>query len=268
MPGRAEYVDFASYDHKRRQVIALGIPSLGMVSLRWVKSFYEMRMPTNRGVVHFYREGKEVGDARNEIVASAFKWHEQNPDTDMLGVFFLDDDVLPHPEAFVKLVSLERTIVSGLYFMKYQVPTPLVLREEGHGTVSWRPGEIVECDAHGMGLTFVAMEVFRRLRDETELGVDQYGFPAWFKTVKDKHVLDAHGRTAITNYTEDVYFLQRAKALGYQPAVDTSAQAFGWHWHAKERRAYPLKQWTEYQETGRISWETENGDVVAWERAS
>lgn len=262
--GRAEAIDYSGFDHKRRQVIALGVPSLGMVPLRWVKSFYEMRMPTNRGVVHIYCEGKEVGDARNDIVQRALDWQAQRPDTEMLGVFFLDDDVLPHPEALVKLMAHQRPIISGLYFMKYQVPTPLVLMDEGHGVVSWRPGEVVECAAHGMGLTYIALEVFQRLRDETDLGVDQFGNPAWFKTLKDEHVLDARGQRIIANYTEDVYFLKRAQALGYQPAVDTSAQAFGWHWHQRERRAYPIKQWAEWTEKGTITWDADNGQSVVW----
>lgn len=262
---RADSVDFASYDHQKRQVIVLGIPSLGLVSLRWVKSFYELRMPTNCGVVHLYREGKEVGDARNEIVACAFDWQARHPDTDVLGVFFIDDDVLPHPEALVKILSHQQPIMSGLYYMKYQVDTPLIILDEGQGAKrSWRPGEVVDCAIHGMGLTFVAMEVFRRLRDETDLGVDGFGFPLWFKTRKEERVVDAFGNASVYNETEDVYFLKRARALGYQPRVDTSAQAFAWHWHKKERRGYPLKLWTEYQTTRRMTWITD-GEPIVWE---
>jgi hypothetical protein len=37
-----------------------------------------------------------------------------------------------------------------------------------------------------------------------------------------------------------MHFLTRARALGYQPAVDTAAAAFAWHFDTKRGVGYPL----------------------------
>lgn len=256
---------FSAYGTGRQKLVAWGVPTLGRVSMRWVSAHYMLAMPTNTTPVHIYCEGKEVGEARNEIIARALGM--ENAEREVTHVFFLDDDVLPHPYAFKKLFAAERDIISGLYFLKSPVPTPLVFREEGAGTYTWTPGELVECEAHGMGLTLIRTEVFKRLRDETDLGIDSHGYPAWFKTLRDHQILTPDGQPGVVNETEDVYFLKRARALGYQPCVDTSAEAFGWHWDQSTQKAYPLKQWAEYQRTGTFTWDTPSGPVKWGEAA-
>lgn len=257
---------YVAHGSGRRQLIAWGVPTLGMVPARFMGAHYALAQPTNVGVVHVYCEGKEVGDARNEIVARSLSF--DNDAREVTHVFFLDDDVLPHPEAFKKLYANGRDIVGGLYYLKLATPTPMVLHDETFGVAkSWRPGELVECAAHGMGLTLIRTEVFKRMRDELDLGTDAFGFPQWFKTLKDHMIVGADGRPAFINETEDAYFCKRARSLGYQPCVDTSAQAFGFHWAQKEQRAYPLKQWKEHIEKGTITWETDDGPVV-WEVAA
>ena len=72
---------------------------------------------------------------------------------------------------------------------------------------------------------------------------------------------------AIHNSTEDVYFLKRVAALGYQPVVDTSAQTFAWHLDTKQMRAYPEKQWVEFTKTGLVTWPTDTGAHV-WSDAA
>lgn len=245
-----------------REFIAFGVPSFGLVHLFWVQGLMGLRMPMNRIVRHFHIFGKEVGDARNEIVARALAVEEREPGLRCSHVFFLDDDVLIHPDALVQLMSHDRDIVSGLYYAKCAVPTPLILDDDFGGTVrSWSPGDLVECAGHGMGLTLIKAEVFRRMRDAGALGVDPFGHPAWFKTTRD-HLVRGSGAPVMVNQTEDMAFLDKARALGYRPCVDTSNATFGFHWQQSERRAYPLKQWAEVQAKGTITWETDHGPVV------
>ena len=247
-----------------REFIALCVPTFGQVHIYWAsKLFGERRDPMNRDVRNFVCIGKEVGAARNELVQKVLE-HEERTGRRCSHVFFVDDDVIIHPEVLVKLLEADRDIVSGLYYAKTAVAQPLVLMEDGLSR-SWVPGELVDCWAHGMGITLIRTDVFRRLRDETPLGVDDYGMPGWFKTVREVELYGANGHTVVRNQTEDISFLRKAAALGYQPCVDTSAQAFGWHWAAGEHRAYPLKQWVEFQQKGTITWETDAGPVV-WGR--
>jgi hypothetical protein len=266
--GSADSIDIRTYGQAQRSFIALGIPSFGMVHLFFAARLYNLRMPMNRVVRHFYVVGKEVGLARNEIVARALEVETHDPSLRCSHVFFMDDDVLCHPEALTKLLSDNRPIVSGLYYAKTQVPTPLVLHSDYGGVArSWTPGDLVDCSGHGMGLTLIDADVFRRLRDETDLGVDSGGYPNWYATTKDEQILRADGVPSVLNQTEDLAFLGKAAALGYQPCVDTSAQAFGWHLDTKTMTAFPSAQWSEFTKTGKVTWQTEHGPVV-WENAA
>jgi hypothetical protein len=263
---RPQDISINTYDTGPRPVIMVGIPSFGMVHLFFAARLLNLRTPMNSIVRHCYVVGKEVGDARNEIVAKALDIEVQDPSLRCSHVFFLDDDVLFHPDALLKLLSHQRPIVSGLYYTKSSVPTPLVLHGDYGGTArSWTPGELVECAGHGMGLTLINADVFRALRDG--LSTDAHGYPEWFKTTKDSALLRPDGVPQVFNQTEDMAFLTKAAALGYQPAVDTSAQTFGWHLDTKAMKAYPAAQWAEFLSTGRVTWPTANGPVV-WEDAA
>lgn len=263
--GAADTFEIVTHSTAPRDFIAMGVPSFGLVNIFWAsRAFGQLRHPMNQGLRHFLIVGNEVGLARNDIVARALAIEEKDPSARCSHVFFLDDDVLVHPDALLKLMAHDRDIVSGLYYAKTSVPQPLVLMEQGLSK-SWVPGDVVECWAHGMGLTLIKADVFRRLRAETDLGRDAMGNPQWFETVRDSKLLTAAGSTIHSNQTEDVTFLRKAAALGYQPAVDTSPQTFAFHWAQHEQRAYPLKQWFQYQRTGEITWETDAG-FVTWGR--
>lgn len=266
--GASDKTDLRIYDTGPRPVIALGIPSFGMVHLFFAARLLNLRFPMNSIVRQFFVVGKEVGEARNEIVSRALAIEEEDSTLRCSHVFFLDDDVLFHPDALNQLLSHQRPIVSGLYYTKTHVPTPLVLHGEYDGTArSWVPGELIECWGHGMGLTLIQADVFRTLRDRGDLGVDAGGHPNWFQTTRDQAIVRPDGVTNVFNQTEDMKFLMKAREFGFTAAVDTSAAAFGWHLDTRTKTAYPKKQWTEFMETGRITWQTDKGPVV-WDNAA
>jgi hypothetical protein len=249
---------------KPREFIAIGIPTFGMVHAFFMARVMNIRMPMNTVIRWIYCVGKEVGDARNEIVAKALASETaSDPPMRCKAVFFLDDDVLVHPDVLLKLLSHQRPIVSGLYYTKTSVPTPLALHDEGEGTArAWRPGELLEVAGHGMGCTLIDAEVFRRVRDCIDLGVDAHGYPRWFRTTRDQGLLRPDGESVTYNQTEDMHFLQEARAIGYQPAVDTSAQTFAWHLDTRRGIFYPQQQFAEWHQHGTITWQTDDGPVV------
>lgn len=253
-----------------REFVAIGIPTFGLVNIFWAsRLFGQLRHPMNRDVRVLVVVGTEVGLARNEIVSRIFEMEAAEPGRRCSHLLFVDDDVLVHPDLLLKLMADDRPIVGGLYYAKTSVPQPLVLHGESDGIrQSWEPGELVECWAHGMGATLIRMEVFRRLRDETALGADERGHLNYFETTRDAAVLKADGTAAVRNQTEDVNFLRKAAALGYVPTVDTGAQAFGWHWSQAEQRAFPIRQWAEYQSKGTITWVREGKPDVVWSARS
>lgn len=258
--------EFGVHQGKARQLLCIGIPTFGMVHAFFMARVMNLRLPANIVVRWIYCVGKEVGDARNEIVGRALE--SDAGDLRCKAVLFLDDDVLVHPDCLLKLWNHNRPIVSGLYYTKTTVPTPLALHDEGQGTArSWRPGELLEVAGHGMGCTLIDAEVFRTMRDAGGLGVDPHGYPAWFKTIRDQGLTLPGAAQKTFNQTEDMYFLTRARELGFQPAVDTSAQTFAWHLDTKRMCFYPAEQFKEWTTKGTITWPTDEGPVV-WENVA
>lgn len=266
--GAADNISIATYDTGPREVLAIGIPSFGLTHLFFTARLLNLRMPLNRIVRWFFIIGKEVGHARNEIAFKALDIERQDPSMRCTKLLFLDDDLLFHPDLLLKLDQHQRPIISGLYYTKTSVPTPLILHGEYGGTAhEFRHGDVVPCEGHGMGLCLLDTEVLRRTRDELSLGTDQFGHPNWFETKRDVGIERPDGVRAVYNGTEDWNFLAKARQLGYQPMVDTSAQTFAWHLDAKASIAYPQRQWDEFIRHGTVTWPTTSEPVV-WENAA
>jgi hypothetical protein len=243
-----------------RQVIGIGVPSFGMVSLYWAARLLALRMPFNTVTRYFYVTGQEVGIARNQIVHLARQMRGTGPgELRISHLLFLDDDVLFHPDLLVRLLSHNRPMVSGLYYTKTAHAQPLMFKGENQGTpTDWKHGDLVDVSAHGMGLCLINLDVFDAIDPPqfpygescpTALPVDAQGYPAFFTTTRDGR--DARG---ITNETEDVYFCRLAREVGVQPVVDTSAAAFGFHFDGSTQRGYPLEQWEQFKRDGSITW--------------
>lgn len=236
------------------KVIYLAVPTFGQVSIEWHTHMMLLQNPLNKSVFHGCVRGTEVGTARNILVDQALHYRHPGGLT-VSHVFFVDDDTLIPPYALTRLLSHKRPIVSGLYFAKTDVPQPLMLKDELSGLVeSWTPGELVECDGHGMGCTLIEMRVFRDIAEKGLVGTEQWhGRDIWqfFKTTRDDVFLE-HGVPKVLNQTEDMYFLHRAKRLGYQPCVDTGC--FAWHWDEGKKTAFPLEQWQEFRTKGTVTW--------------
>ena len=234
------------------RVIYLGVPTFGMVSIRWHAHLMQLQTPLNRSVFHAYGQGFEVGQARNYLVQQALDWKNPAGHT-VESVFFVDDDVLIPPHALMTLMAHNRPIVSGLYYAKTRDPQPLLLPEPFAGTPPVPKNQLVECYAHGMGCTLIKLHVFRELLDqglvEYETLPNGQRLPQFYKTTRDK-VFDEHQKTVVYNETEDVHFLKLAAKLGYPATVDTGL--FCWHWDSSQQQAYPLSTWQHYRATGEI----------------
>ena len=238
----------------RARVIFLGVPTFGMVSIRWHAHLLQLKNPLNKSVFHAYGIGFEVGQARNYLVDQALQWSNDVGHT-VSHVFFVDDDVLIPPYALDVLLSRKRPIVSGLYYAKTESPQPLILMGPSEGTLQAVPrNTIVDCYAHGMGCTLIELKVFSDLINagliDYETMPSGQRLPQFFKTTRDELVQTPGQPPVVHNETEDVYFLKRAAQLGYQPAVDTGVFAF--HWDQKAGVGYPLHYWAEFQKTGNV----------------
>jgi hypothetical protein len=220
-------VRIVQYEGERPGLIVVGVPTFGAVSIQWHGHMMQLQTPLNRALRHLYVQGKEVGDARNEIVEHALAL--VGPLGERVShVLFIDDDVLLPPDAVARLLAHKLPIIAGLYYAKTIAPQPLVLADRFGGVrTDWTPGDLVECYAHGMGCTLIAREVFEAVERP------------WFQTTRQHD--ERAGVPISYHQTEDVWFLERAKAAGYTPTVDTGLLC--WHWSMAERVAYPIQAW-------------------------
>lgn len=122
--------------------------------------------------------GFHVAAARNQCVAAAlqkgFEW-----------LFFLDHDVIPPPDLFIRLgaymQSREYPIIAGVYFHKGDPSYPLLFRGRGNGVfLDWQRGDSVWVDGIPMGCTLIHTSIFKHL-PQLPL-TDGTGGRGWFDT--------------------------------------------------------------------------------------
>ncbi len=244
----------------KTRIIALCTPTLGLLHVNWVAAFTELIWPLNTGKAQLFVVGKPVAEARNELVARALS--VENEDREVTHVMWIDDDVIIPRTALLQLLRHRRPIASGVYFTRAELAEPLIFPNAGGGTMEFVPDRAFEVWGHGMGLTLVETEVYRRMQRELDLPNDKYGYPEWYKTTGgedvylEKEILTGAG-------TEDLYFLYRAGKMGLSGFVDCTANAFGWHHERKSNKGYPERQYAQMKKGQPIVWETSEG-VVTW----
>lgn len=166
MKERQEAVAEAKNAHYAGMV--LGTPTFGMVSWNFLTNMNTKGMPIFTNAGYHGVQGKPVDVARNEIAWAAI----QNKNSYVL---FRDDDTLAPHDAVPKLegripksekacpYEKGNTIVAGIVYSKVEPPVPMVHREGSTaGYQDWEFGDLVECDAVGMGCTLIPVGVFRK----------------------------------------------------------------------------------------------------------
>jgi hypothetical protein len=250
----------------RKKFIAVCTPTLGSVSISWASVLRGLAFPLNSGYVNFFvidENGGEIAETRNRCVQLALDY--ETPTSEVSHIFWIDDDVIISTRALLKLLSLNRDIASGVYFTKCDPSEPLIFPGRGAGTTPFVPDQLIETWGHGMGLCLVRTEVYKRMAKELDLGRDKYGRTQWYKTTGAEHAtVDPDDNSIWMGGTEDLAMLNEASKLGYKPVVDTSRQAFGWHFCRESRQGYPKRQWGQFMRGETITWDTPDGPK-AWE---
>lgn len=250
-------------------IIGIGVPTFGMVSIRWHMCMRGLVPPMNLATTLLTVQGREVGDARNEIVQLALAFEDPKTRARCSHLFFVDDDCLLSTSALRQLYAHRAPIRAGLYYTKSFPSEPLILTTK-HGGVAhdFTHGDVIPCYAHGMGCTLIELDVFRQMFHQGHVEVtdatcrscagcgcrgcfDTGKVIRWFHTVKADLTIDDLG-PMVHEQTEDAYFCERAALAGFQPCVDTGVLAF--HFDKDTGEAYPLDQWRQYRAGQPITW--------------
>lgn len=189
--------------------VVIGIPSFGMVSTYFYQAMKSQQFPLVSSAFDKIVLNKKIDEARNEIVQFAL-------DQGANYIYWIDDDVLPPPDAFLKMYTHNKDIINGVYWSKSNPPMPLLFRNHLEGPYwDWHVGDLIEIDAAGMGLTLVKTDVYRKIEKEQGgpwYSVDYGSFPGV--------------KASPANNTEDLYFYWKARKAGYKIWADTSIQAY------------------------------------------
>ena len=204
----------------------------------FVEAYKRLVRPMNVPFLEMMPSGYEVGDAYNKAIEMILATPALNSFKFILTVEY--DNIVPFiPNTQGPLMMLYETMekgfdaVGGLYWTKGTPSMPLIYgdpkegRKEPAGMFkvifpsrkpkpsNWKPGQIVsgewhdgdiiECNGTGMGFTLFKLDLFRDTRFKKP----------WFKTLND------HSKKGSRMYTQDLYFFEKFRNLGYKCAIDS-----------------------------------------------
>ena len=185
-------------------------PTRGMITAKVVQSWMGLIRPMNQKVIGpMFIVGMEVGDA----YTAAMEMILSNPELSQWKyVLTIEEDNMPPPDGLLKLYENidNYSAVSGLYWTKGEGGQPMIYGDPNDPELNFRPQmptkDIQECNGLGMGFSLFKLDLFKDPKIEKP----------WFKTCND---WDPQKGAKV--YTQDLYFFEKIRKLGYKVACDT-----------------------------------------------
>lgn len=186
-------------------------PTRGYISARIVQSWQGLIRPMNQKVIGpLFMEGMEVGEAYNQVL----KMILENKDlAEFKFILTLEEDNAPPADGLMKLYEHidEYDAIGALYWTKGEMGQPMCYGNPSEMPLNFipqvpQPDTLTPCNGLGMGFTLFRTEMFKDKRFE-------YG--NWFKTRQE--VVPGEGAQVMT---QDLYFFQKAREMGYKFACD------------------------------------------------
>lgn len=187
-------------------------PTRGQIPAKVVQSWMNMMRPMNQKVIGpIFAIGLEVGHAYNNMILQIIN----NPAfADWKYVLTIEEDNMPPPDGLLRLYEYmdEYDVIGGLYWTKGEEGQPMIYGDPKVMPKNFIPqlpqaDTLQPANGLGMGFNLWKMDIFKDKR----LDVGD-----WFKT--EQSYLPGQGAKA---YTQDLYFFEKAGALGYKFACDT-----------------------------------------------
>lgn len=150
----------------------IGIPTRGYCRMEWHQAQRALVTPVNWSEVAVtqpysaaYTYNYQVADAQNMLVQTALE-------RDFEWILFYEDDMLPPPDALMRLNQYMRAedtpVVSGLYYTRSRPSEPLVFRGRGDSVYDkFKIGDKVWCTGVPTGFLLVHMGLMRAMWDES-----------------------------------------------------------------------------------------------------
>lgn len=191
-----------AWEQTSKRDVLIAILTRETVHIKWALAFRTLALPPSAGWVTI--SGMPFDHGRNvccqKLLENNFEY-----------LLFLDDDVLPPADAYMKLAAHKADIVSGLYIRRSEPISPVMMRVQPDGVPVWVTnfpiGETIEVDYVGAGCLLIHRNVIEKMAKP------------WFDWCVDRDDLPM-----LAKLSEDYYFCRKAKELGYKIKVDTSVQ--------------------------------------------
>ncbi len=186
-------------------------PTRGLIPARIVQNWQGLIRPMNQKVIGpLFMEGMEVGEAYNEVI----KMILENPELSKYKfILTLEEDNAPPADGLMRLYESidDYDAVGGLYWTKGESGQPMCYGDPKVMPLNFipqvpAPDSITPCNGLGMGFTLFRVEMLKDKR---------FDYGNWFKT---KQEVTPEGGARV--YTQDLWFFQRARELGYKFACD------------------------------------------------
>jgi hypothetical protein len=126
-------------------------------------------------------------------------------------LFFIDDDMLAHPDIFEQLYKNKVDICAGLAFTRNAPHKPVIYNldtgysalehkywYENYPVMNYPKDELVECDAVGFGAVLIKVDILKQMKKP------------WFMVT--------------SGAGEDIHFCHQAREKGFRVFMDTSAK--------------------------------------------
>lgn len=200
--GRSRILQSGSW---KRQRIVVVIPTGNLIPAKVALAHWNLVFPPNNPVMRILAIGMEVGEAYSNAVEGIIA---EPALSDWEYMLTLEHDNLGRPNGVLKLLERmeahpEMHCISGLYYQKGEGGYPQIWGDPKDPVLNYRPqvpvnGELVECNAVGMGFALWRLSMFRDQRLPRPLFQTQ-NYPGM---------------------SQDLAFWREARPLGYRCAVD------------------------------------------------
>lgn len=198
----------ASWEIKQNQKVLIGILHVEIVSMAWALGYDKLIKPGPVLPV----TGSPFDHSRNTICAAALH-------AGLEYVFMLDSDVIPPPDAILRLLNHRQPIISGTYHRR-SPPHGLPVMQNEHGWMNVPPNSgIVEAHLVGAGCLLIHRSVLEKLPP-----LDARRGKRWFDWRGDMAAFGEPRIPPTEGLSEDFSFCRHARQHGYRVLVDTGVQ--------------------------------------------